>query len=110
MDKKKIIVLSVLLVFVLGMSLSAASAAKTVKVDKYKVKLSNKDIKKIKKGKTVTKNTGKFLKYKDGGKIKKAKIKISISKKADDGATKKGKYYAEAWSIDGPIKDKWICL
>ena len=112
MDKRKIIVLSVLVLFVLGMSLSSVSASKTVKIGKYKCKLSNKDIKKIKNGKQVTKSTGKYLKYRDylTKKIRKVKVKISISRRANDGGTVRGKYYAEAWSCDGPIKSKWIRL
>ena len=49
MDKRKIIVISLLVLFVIGMSMSSVSASKTVKIGKYKCKLSNKDIKKIKK-------------------------------------------------------------
>ena len=94
------------------MSLSSVSASKIVKVGKYKCKLTNKDIKKIKKGKSVTKKTGKYFKYRDylTKKIRKVKVKISISKRANDGGTRRGKYYAEAWSCDGPIKSKWIRL
>lgn len=112
MDKKKILVVSILVLFVIGMSLGSVSASKTVKIGKYKCKLSNKDIKKIKQGKQVTKNTGKYIKYKDYStkKIKKAKVKISISKSANDGGTKKGKYYVESWSGMGPIAMKWIKL
>ena len=51
MDKRKVAVVALLVVFVVGMSLSTVSASKTVKIGKYKCKLSNKDIKKIKKGK-----------------------------------------------------------
>ena len=112
MDKRKVIVIAVLVLFVIGMSMSAASANKNVKVGRYKVKLTSSDIKKIKKGKQITKQTGKYKKYKDAstGKIKKAKVKISVSKTANDGATKKGKYYAESWSSAGPIDCKWIKL
>jgi len=111
MDKRKVIVLTILVLFVIGMSLSAVSASKNVKVGKYKVKLTSKDIKKIKKGKQVTKSTGKYVKYKVSAyKIIKAKVKISISKKSNDGGTKKGKYYAEAWSSAGPIQFKWVKL
>ena len=111
MDKRKIIVLTLLIIFVIGMSLSAVSASKTVKVGKYKVKLTNKDIKKIKKGKHVTKSTGKYVKYKySNNKVVKAKVKISVSKRSNDGGTKKGKYYAESWSGLGPIRSKWVKL
>ena len=112
MDKRKILVISLLVLFVVGMSLSSVSASKIVKVGKYKCKLTNKDIKKIKKGKSVTKKTGKYFKYRDylTKKIRKVKVKISISKRANDGGTRRGKYYAEAWCSDGPIKAKWIRL
>ena len=112
MDKRKIAVVALLVLFVVGMSLSTVSASKTVKIGKYKCKLSNKDIKKIKKGKQVTKSSGKYIKYKDyvTHKIKKAKVKISVSKRANDGGTKKGKYYAEAWSSIGIIGYKWVKL
>ena len=111
MDKRKIAVVALLVVFVVGMSLSTVSASKTVKIGKYKCKLSNKDIKKIKKGKHVTKS-GKYIKYRDyaTNKIKKAKVKISVSKRSNDGGTVKGKYYVEAWSSCGPINCKWIRL
>ena len=94
------------------MSMSSVSASKTVKIGKYKCKLSNKDIKKIKNGKQVTKNTGKYYKYRDyfTKKIRKAKVKITVRDCANDGYVKKGKYYAEAWCSDGPIKCKWIRL
>ncbi|WP_405293693.1 hypothetical protein [Methanobrevibacter sp.] len=111
MDKRKILVLSLLVLFVVGMSLSAVSASKNVKIGKYKVKLTNSDIKKIKNGKQVTKSTGKYIKYQaSANKIVKAKVKISVSKKSNDGGTKKGKYYAESWSSAGPIKFRWVKL
>lgn len=104
--------MSVLVLFVIGMSLGSVSASKTVKIGKYKCKLSNKEIKKVKHGKQVTKKTGKYIKYKDYStkKVKKVKVKISISKTANDGGTKNGKYYTEAWSSYGPIAFKWIKL
>ena len=112
MDKRKIAVVALLVVFVVGMSMSTVSASKTVKIGKYKCKLSNKDIKKIKKGKSVTKSSGKYIKYRDytTHKIKKAKVKISVRKRSNDGGTVKGKYYVEAWSSEGPINCKWIRL
>ena len=112
MDKRKVAVVALLVVFVVGMSMSTVSASKTVKIGKYKCKLSNKDIKKIKKGKSVTKSSGKYIKYRDYSthKIKKAKVKISVSKCSNDGGTVKGKYYVESWSSQGPIKYKWIRL
>lgn len=94
------------------MAVGSVSAAKTVKVGKYKIKLSNKEIKKIKKGKHITKSTGKYFKYRDyfTKKIKKVRVKISVGKWANDGATKKGRYYAEAWSSAGPISSRWVKL
>ena len=64
MDKRKIAVVALLVVFVVGMSLSTVSASKTVKIGKYKCKLSKKDIKKSKranrsqKAQANTSNTG----------------------------------------------------
>lgn len=112
LNRKQILVISLLIVFVVGMSLAPVSASKTVKIGKYSCKLSNSDIKKIKHGKQVNKNTGKYYKYKDYStkKMKKAKVKISVSKYAPDGGTKKGKYFVEAWSGAGPIAFKWIKL
>ena len=112
MDKRKILVISLLVLFVVGMSLSSVSASKIVKVGKYKCKLSKKDIKKIKKGKQVTKSSGKYIKYWDyaTNKYRKAKVKISVRKRSNDGGTVKGKYYVEAWSSCGPINCKWIRL
>lgn len=61
MNAKKLLILSLLVIFVVGLSLSAVSASKTIKIKGYKVKLSNKDIKKIKKGDYVIKSTHKKL-------------------------------------------------
>jgi hypothetical protein len=110
MDKKKLIILSVLFIFVLSMTISSINASKIVKLGKYKCKLSNNDIKKVKKGKQVDKKTGKYVKYKYAGKITKNPVYISICKYASDGSVKKGKYYIESWSSDGPINCKWIKL
>ena len=38
MDKRKVAVVALLVVFVVGMSLSTVSASKTVKIGKYKCK------------------------------------------------------------------------
>lgn len=110
MDKKKLIILSVLFIFVLSMTISSINASKVVKLGKYKCKLSNKDIKKVKKGKQVDKKTGKYVKYKYAGKITKNPVYISICKYASDGSVKRGKYYIESWSSDGPIDCKWVKL
>ena len=66
----------------------------------------------LEKGKQVTKSSGKYIKYWDytTHKIKKAKVKISVRKRSNDGGTVKGKYYVEAWSSEGPINCKWIRL
>ena len=81
-------------------------------MDKRKIVVVAKDIKKIKKGKQVTKSSGKYIKYWDyaTNKYRKAKVKISVRKRSNDGGTVKGKYYVEAWSCDGPINCKWIRL
>lgn len=110
MDKKKLIILSVIFIFVLSMTISSINASKVVKLGKYKCKLSNKDIKKVKKGKQVDKKTGKYVKYKYAGKITKNPVYISICKYASDGSVKRGKYYIESWSSDGPIDCKWVKL
>ena len=108
MDKQKLIILSVIFIFVFGLTVGSVSATKVVKLGKYKCKLSNKDLNKIKKGKQVDKKTGKYVKYKYAGKTIKNAIYISVCKYASDGSTKKGKCYIEVWSCDGPINCKWI--
>ena len=54
---RKIVTLIFAVLFVMALSLGAVSAAKTVKVDGWVVKLTKKDIKKIKKGEYVVKST-----------------------------------------------------
>lgn len=59
MNMKKILTITILMIFVMGMCISAADAAHTIKYGKYKVKISNKEYKKLNqyetKYKTVTK-------------------------------------------------------
>ena len=69
MDKKKILIILVLSIFVVGMVMGAASASHTFKKGKYKVTVSDKTYKQIKKGdKVVVKKVGtkkvKVQKYK----------------------------------------------
>lgn len=110
MDKKKLMILSITFLFIIGISVGSVNASKIVKLGKYKCKLSDKDIKKIKKGKQVDKKTGKYVKYKYAGKVTKNPVYLSVCKYASDGSVKKGKYYIESWSSDGPINSKWIKL
>lgn len=49
MDRKRILLLAVLAVFIVGMLLSPVDASHKVKVGKYKGKLSNKQYKELKK-------------------------------------------------------------
>ena len=49
MNKKKILVICILLIFTVGMVMGAASASHTFKKGKYKVKVSNKVYKQIKR-------------------------------------------------------------
>ena len=97
MNKKKILLLLILSIFIVGMVLSPASASHTFKIGKYKATVSDKKYKKMKsdakKGKKVlvTLKTGKYKTYK--------KPKYKTVKK------KKWKYKkvlrSEFWSWDG---------
>lgn len=60
MNKKKIVIVTILALFVVGMIIGAADATFYAKCGKYKVKLTAKEYKKIYNGKTVTKKTGKY--------------------------------------------------
>ena len=53
MNKRKILVILILLIFTVGMVMGSASASHTFKKGKYKVKVSDKTYNKIKKGKKV---------------------------------------------------------
>lgn len=53
MNKKKILILVILSIFVVGMVMGAASASHTFKKGKYKVKVSDKTYKQIKNGKKI---------------------------------------------------------
>ena len=56
--KKKMVLLIVLSIFIVGMVMGAASASHTFKKGKYKCTVSNKEYNKIKKGIEVTKKVG----------------------------------------------------
>lgn len=70
MNKKKILILVILTIFIVGMVMGAASASHTFKKGKYKAKVSDKTYKQIKNGKKIfvkkvgTKNikNGKYIK------------------------------------------------
>ena len=62
MNKKKLLIIIILSIFVAGMVLAPASAAHSVKIGKYKAKMSDKQYKKIKNAKKKGKMTGVTLK------------------------------------------------
>jgi hypothetical protein len=113
MDNRKLLILIILSIFVVGMILAPASASHTYKCGKYKCKITNKQYKKLKKGKVGTwvsgKNVGKkkfVLKFYDyGGNLlgkKTVKVKTSISKEGRN-------YYVATWYCkDGIIQEKRI--
>lgn len=81
MNTKKIIFLSILLIFIVGMTFAPASASHTFKVGKYKATVSDKQYNKLKKAK---KNNGYYsveVKTKNTYKIKKYKYKTVTKKK-----------------------------
>jgi len=53
MNKKKILILIILTIFIVGMVIGAASASHTFKKGKYKAKVSDKTYKQIKNGKKI---------------------------------------------------------
>ena len=66
MDKKKILVLTILCIFIVGMVVGTASASHTFKKDKYKITVSDKQYKKLKRtdGYGVSKKVGTITKTK----------------------------------------------
>ena len=59
MNMKKTIILTILAIFVVGMIIGAADAAHTIKYGKYKVKISDKEYKKLNQYKTKYKTVTK---------------------------------------------------
>jgi len=66
MNKKKIIVIAILCIFCIGMVMGAASASHTFKKGKYKITISDKQYKKLKKydGYAISKKVGSVKKTK----------------------------------------------
>lgn len=124
MNRKRIIVLSVLVIFCIGMTLGAASAAHTFKAGKYKGTLSDKQYKKLQvakkkgKGKSVYGKTKQYKTYKipkfdkNGKKIGFKKVKSRV-KMTVETTTHNGRYNGD-WVIfftdNGPITAKKITI
>lgn len=117
MNRKKILVLSILVIFCIGMTLGAASASHTFKLGKYKGKISDKQYKKLQSakkkgkeklvyGKTKQYKTYKIPKFdKNGKKIGYKKVKSKV-KMTVETTTYKGKYngdYVIFFTENGPI-------
>ena len=76
---KKLLILIILSIFILGMVIGVASASHTYKVGKYKITVTDKQYQKLKKAQNgssywITKKTGKYHKYK-APKYKTVKVK-----------------------------------
>lgn len=108
MNSKKVILASILLIFCIGMLTGAVAAVHTVKVGKYKVKLTNKQYNHIKHcEKTNTEGgysylkTGKYYVYKKKikrGKYKKVKDPIYMRIRYSPGGMVDKGIIATVWS------------
>ena len=97
MDTKKIIFLTVLFIFIIGMTLAPASASHTFKVGKYKATVSDKQYKKLKKAKKNGDYYDIEVKTKNTYKVKKYKYKTVTKKKWK---YKKVLIYKDIWNSD----------
>ena len=97
MDTKKIIFLTVLFIFIIGMTLAPASASHTFKVGKYKATVSDKQYKKLKKAKKNGDYYDIKVKTKNTYKVKKYKYKTVTKKKWK---YKKVLEWKDVWSSD----------
>jgi len=103
MNKKKILILIILSIFITGMIIGAASASHTFKKGKYKVKVSDKTYKQIKKGKKI------FVK-KVGTKTKKSTYTKKIKTYNMWGTPKKiknGKYIKSEFEYNPKNNDEY---
>jgi hypothetical protein len=97
---KKFMIILVLLIFTTGMLMGAASASHTFKKGKYKVTVSDKTYKKIKKGK-------KYIDKKVGSKkVKKWKYKKVLQSK-DVWSSDWSDYTCKDYNIDKYWKNGW---
>ena len=97
MNTKKIIFLSILFIFIVGMTLAPASASHTFKVGKYKATVSDKQYNKLKKAKKNNKYYSVEVKTKNTYKVKKYKYKTVTKKKWK---YKKVLEYKDVWNSD----------
>ena len=114
MNKNRLILVVLLTVFVLGMVLAPVAASHTVKIGKYKCKLTNKQYKKLKTAYKKDKK-GTFVIIKTNKKYYKATIQYENGYDAQDNKRLKKGFYADVWDtrlgIDGiKIDDKRIYL
>ena len=90
--KRKILLITLLSIFVLGICINGVAASHTFKAGKYKIKITDKQYKKLKKATHgsyygVTKKTGKYYTVKTGSKKgKKIPIKIEVGADRMQGA------------------------
>ena len=101
MNKKNIIILLILSIFLIAMLCGATTASHTFKKGKYKVKVSDKTYNQIKKGK---KYIDKKVGYKKITKWNVKKIKTYESWKDDDGYVYKSKSWNPYIKLGGNIK------
>jgi len=78
MKNKKLLIFFVLAIFCAGMVMGTASASHTIKAGKYKITISDKEYKKIKK---TNKKNGWYYVEKNTGKYKKVKVPTYKTKK-----------------------------
>lgn len=119
MNKKKLLILIILVIFITGMIIGAASASHTFKKGKYKVKVSDKTYKQIKKGnkylvkkvgyKKVTKWTTKKMKTYESWIDSNGNLYKSESWNPYKKFGYKAKYIKEKtyWYDDGSITYEW---
>ena len=122
MNRRKILVLSILVIFCIGMTLGAASASHTFKSGKYKGTISDKQYKKLQNakkkgkeklvyGKTKQYKTYKIPKFdKNGKKVGYKKVKSRV-KMSVETSVHKGKFNGD-WVVfftdNGPIGAKLV--
>ena len=124
MNRKKILVLSILVIFCIGMTLGATSASHTFKIGKYKGTISDKQYNKLQTAKKKGKEKlvyGKSKQYKtykipkfdkNGKKIGYKKVKSRVQMSVET-TIHKGKFngdYVIFFTENGPIDAKKITI